>query len=228
MPTIDELFDELHGARYFSKIDLLSGYHQIRVRPNDVPKIAFRIHDGHYEFLVMPFGLSNAPSTFQATMSSVFKPHLRRFVLVLFDNILIYSGSWKLHLEHLELVLQLLKEHKLVAKESKFVFRQMKIDYLGHVISEEGLTVKQAKIEAILQWPRPRNVKEIRSILGLAGYYRWFIRHYASIAGPLTDFLRNEPFNWSYKAQTAFETLKQALGSTLVLALPDFSLEFHM
>nr|XP_016499074.1 PREDICTED: uncharacterized protein LOC107817715 [Nicotiana tabacum] len=175
MPTIDELFDELHGARYFSKLDLLSGYHQIRVRPEDVPKTAFRTHEGHYEFLVMPFGLSNAPSTFQATINAVFRPHLQRFVLVFFDDILVYSGSWDLHLEHLSLVLQLLRDHQLVAKESKCFS---------------------------------------------ACHYRRFIRQYATIAGPLIDLLRKEPFQWNEREQVSYETLKQALESTPILYKP--------
>ncbi|XP_070015850.1 putative mitochondrial protein AtMg00860 [Nicotiana tabacum] len=161
-------------------------------------------------------------------MNSVFRPHLRRFVLVFFDDILVYSGSWKLHLEHLATILQLLKDHKLVAKEAKSLFGQKKIDYLGHVVSEKGLSVDPTKIQAILQWPVPRNVKEVRSFLGLAGYYRRFIRQYASIASPITDLLRKETFKWTDQAQEAFEILKKALGSALVLSLPDFSLEFHI
>nr|XP_009762266.1 PREDICTED: uncharacterized protein LOC104214313 [Nicotiana sylvestris] len=194
IPTIDELFDELYGAQFFSKLDLLSGYHQIRVRPEDLEKIAFRTHDGHYEFLVMSFGLSNAPSTFQATMNDVFRPFLRRFVLVFFDDILVYSPSWSEHLEHLRVVLQ---DHKLVAKRSKCVFGQQSVDYLGHVISHIGLAVDPAKITAIKQLPQPRSMKEVRGFLGLAGYYLRFIYHYASVAAPLTDLLRKDAFQWS-------------------------------
>ncbi|XP_047258257.1 uncharacterized protein LOC124890465, partial [Capsicum annuum] len=148
IPSIDELFDELYGAQFFSKLDLLSGYHQVRVRPIDVPKTAFRTHDGHYEFLVMPFGLTNAPSTFQDTMNDVFRPYLLKFVLVFLDDILIYSTSW-IHLEHLELVFKLLQQHQLVAKCSKCQFGKRTIDYLGHVISPDGLAVDPSKISTI-------------------------------------------------------------------------------
>ncbi|KAH0655105.1 hypothetical protein KY285_029987 [Solanum tuberosum] len=228
IPTIDELFDELNGARYFSKLDLLSGYHQIRVRPEDVPKTAFRTHDGHYEFLVMPFGLTNAPSTFQATMNEIFRPYLRRYVLVFFDDILIYSPTWTDHLEHLVSVLQLLRQYQLVAKRSKCLFGQESVDYLGHIISSQGLSVDPGKVESIQQWAPPRTVKEVRSFLGLAGYYRRFIHHYASIASSITDLLKKEVFRWTPEAQIAFETLKTKLGSTPVLALPDFNQEFQV
>lgn len=187
IPTIDELFDELHEACYFFKLDLLSGYHQILVTPDDVPKTAFRTHDGHYEFLVMPSGLANAPSTFQATMNEIFKPHLRCFVLVFFDNILVYSPSWKTHLEHQEIVLQLLRQHHLVAKHSKCLFGQTTVDYLGHIISAQGLVVNPDKIKVIQNWQPPKTVKEV--FLGLTGYYRCFIHHYAAIAGPLNKLL---------------------------------------
>lgn len=197
IPTIDELFDELHGAHYFSKLDLLTGYHQIRVTPADVPKTAFRTHDGHYEFLVMPFGLTNVPSTFQATMNEIFRRHLRRFVLVFFDDILVYSPSWSTHLEHLETVLKLLREHQLVAKRSKCLFGQPIVEYLGHIISAKGLAVNPDKIEVIQQWPPPKIVKEVHSFLGLAGYYRYFIHHYTAIAGPLTDLLRQDSYKWT-------------------------------
>ncbi|KAG9447555.1 hypothetical protein H6P81_013683 [Aristolochia fimbriata] len=228
IPTIDELFDELHGAQYFSKLDLLAGYHQIRIKAEDVEKTAFRTHNGHYEFLVMPFGLSNAPSTFQAIMNDVFRPYLRRFVLVFFDDILIYSPSWESHLEHVKVVLQLLREHQLVAKQSKCLFGQTQVDYLGHIICQHGLAVDPSKISTIQQWPQPKNVREVRSFLGLAGYYRRFIRHYAQIASPLTDLLRKDAFLWNEDTQQAFETLKERLSSTPVLTLPDFSVEFQV
>lgn len=228
IPTIDELFDELHGAQYFSKLDLLSGYHQIRVRPEDVAKTTFRTHDGHCEFLVMPFGLTNAPSTFQATMNEVFRPYLRRFVLVFFDDILVYSNSWGDHLEHLAIVLQLSRKHQLVATQSKCLFGQTSVEYLGHILSAQGLAVDPVKIKAIQQWPPPRSVREVRSFLGLAGYYRRFIHHYAAIAGPLSDLLRKDAFIWTDIEQHAFDSLKHKLGSTPVLTLPDFSQEFHV
>lgn len=228
IPTVDELFDEVHGAMYFSKLDLLAGYHQIRVRPEDVEKTAFRTHQGHYEFLVMPFGLSNAPSTFQATMNEVFRMYLRRFVLVFFDDILIYSPTWEEHLLHLQTVLNLLRQHQLVAKRSKCQFGQTRVDYLGHVISIQGLSVDPLKISAIQQWPVPRNVKQVRSFLGLAGYYRRFIHHYAAIAGALTDLLRMVPFAWTDSTQAAFDTLKNKLSAAPVLALPDFTQQFQL
>ncbi|KAH0760251.1 hypothetical protein KY290_023744 [Solanum tuberosum] len=205
-----------------------ASYHQIRVRPEDVPKTTFRTHDGHYEFLVMPFGLTNAPSTFQATMNEIFRPYLHRYVLVFFDDILIYSPTWTDHLEHLVSVLQLLRQHQLVAKQSKCLSGQESVDYLGHIISSQGLSVDPGKVESIQRWTPPRTVKEVRSFLGLAGYYRRFIHHYASIASSLTDLLKKETFRWTPEAQIAFETLKAKLGSTPVLALPDFNQEFQV
>ncbi|PKI47002.1 hypothetical protein CRG98_032627 [Punica granatum] len=228
IPSIDELFDELHGAHYFSKLDLLAGYHQIRIKVEDVEKTAFRTHDGHYEFLVIPFGLSNAPSTFQGLMNGVFRPYLLRFVLVFFDDILVYSSTWATHLDHLRLVLQLLRDNHLVAKQSKCLFGQTQVGYLGHVISKQGLAVDPDKIITIQQWPQPQNVKGVRSFLGLASYYRRFIRRYAHVFGPLTNLLRKDAFCWNSVTQEAFETLKQKLSSTPVLALPNFSKDFQV
>lgn len=169
VPNIDKLLDELYGSRYYTKIDLRSRYHQIRVKLQDVPKTAFQTHHEHYEFLVMPFGLTNAPATFQALMNQVFEPFLRKFVLIFFDNILVYSHTLSDHIEHLRLVLIKLKENSLFAKMSKCLFEQNRVEYLGHVISEKGVSMDESKVSCILSWPSPQNIKELRSLLGLTG-----------------------------------------------------------
>ena len=226
IPTVDELIDELFGAQYFSKLDLRSGYHQILVKPEDRYKTAFRTHQGHYEWLVMPFGLTNAPATFQNLMNETFQGLLRKFVLVFFDDILIYSSSWKEHLQHVEIVLKLLQQEKLYAKLSKCSFGATEVDYLGHTITGAGVAMENSKIEAVKKWPTPTNLKQVRGFLGLTGYYRRFIKNYASIAAPLTDLLKKDAFNWNVKAAEAFENLQFAMTTAPVLALPNFKQPF--
>ncbi|XP_028220447.1 uncharacterized protein LOC114402121 [Glycine soja] len=226
IPTIDELLDDLGGAAWFSKLDLLQGYHQILMSEGDISKTAFRTHHGHFEFTVMPFGLCNASSSFQATMNTIFRPFLRQFIIVFFDDILIYSATLEDHVSHLEQAFQVLLQEQFVLKFSKCTFAQPQVEYLGHVVSSQGVAPVLAKVQAIQQWLKPRSARALRSFLGLTGFYRRFIRGYASIAAPLTKLLTLEIFHWTSDAVAAFTTLKQMLTSFPVLRLPDFNLPF--
>ncbi|KAI3470676.1 hypothetical protein Pfo_027339 [Paulownia fortunei] len=172
LPRIDDLFDQLQGASVFSKIDLRFGYHQLKIKEEDIPKTAFRTRYGHYEFLVMPFGLTNAPAAFMDLMNRVFKQYLDKFVIVFIDNILIYSRDKEEHKEHLKIVLQVLKEKQLYAKFKKCEFWLEQVVFLGHVVSKDGISIDPSKVEAVIKWPTPTNVSEVRSFLGLVGYYR--------------------------------------------------------
>ncbi|KAJ0431726.1 putative nucleotidyltransferase, Ribonuclease H [Helianthus annuus] len=210
LPRIDDLFDQLQGASYFSKIDLRSGYHQLRVRDEDVHKTAFRTRYGHYEFLVMPFGLTNAPAAFMDLMNRVCKPYLDKFVIVFIDDILIYSKNQADHEKHLRCILELLQREKLYAKYSKCEFWLREVQFLGHVVSERGIQVDPAKVEAVMNWQEPKTPTEIRSFLGLAGYYRRFMENFSRIAAPLTSLTKKkEKYIWGPKQQESFEILKQ-------------------
>jgi hypothetical protein len=224
--VIDDLLDELSGAHYFTKLDLRSGYHQIHMKEEDIPKTAFHTHEGNYEFLVMPFGLCNASSTFQSLMNHVLCPFLRHFFLVFFDDILIYSKTWPSHLSHVNQVLHLLSKHQLFLKESKCAFGASKVEYLGHIVDKDGVQMDPKKIESKQDWPRPKTVKILRGFLGLTGYYRKFVRSYGKIAAPLTSVLKNNAFTWTSAMDHAFQALKDAMCSTPVLTLTDFTKTF--
>ncbi|CAL2244317.1 unnamed protein product [Prunus armeniaca] len=227
LPRIDDLFDQLKGAKYFSKIDLRSGYHQLRVREDDIPKTAFRTRYGHYEFLVMPFGLTNAPAAFMDLMNRVFRPYLDHFVIVFIDDILVYSRTLEGHKKHLRLILKTLRRKQLYAKFSKCQFWLDRVDFLGHVISAEGIYVDPRKVEAVVNWVQPTSVTEIRSFLGLAGYYRRFVEGFSSIAAPLTRLTRKDvKFEWTEECEQSFQELKKRLTTAPVLALPDNSGNF--
>jgi hypothetical protein len=226
MPLIEEILDELHGSKFFSRLDFKVGFHQVRMSAEDEFKIAFKTHHGHYQFKVMPFGLYNAPATFQCIMNSVLAPFLRKFVIVFMDYILVYSSSLEAHVEHLRAVLSVLRDHQFYVKLSKCAFAQSELEYLGHIISAEGVATDPMKTKAMLDWPVPSNVTELRGVLGLCGYYRKFVRYYGLLSRPLTNLLKKKQFSWSEEAQLTFDKLKSAMASTLVLALADFSRQF--
>jgi hypothetical protein len=214
IPFIEEFLDELRGAKLFSKLDLRSGYHQVRMDP------------GTSRRRRSSFGLTNASAMFQVLMNEILWPFLRHFVLVFFGDILVYSSSWVEHLCHLHLVFTKLQEHGLIVKRSKCAFAERTMAYLGHVISEAGVAMDAAKVKAVLEWPWPRSVRVVCSFLGLTGYYRRFIKNYGAIAEPLTHLLRKVGFRWSEEATAAFHALQQALTTTPVLQLPDFDRAF--
>ncbi|KAL4017094.1 hypothetical protein IC575_024768 [Cucumis melo] len=199
----------------------------LRIRDGDIPKTAFRSRYGHYEFVVMSFGLTNAPAVFMDLMNRVFKEFLDSFVIVFIDDILIYSKTEAEHEEHLHQVLETLRANKLYAKFSKCEFWLRKVTFLGHVVSSEGVSVDPAKIEAVTNWTRPSTVSEIRSFLGLAGYYRRFVEDFSRIASPLTQLTRKgTPFVWSPACERSFQELKQKLVTAPVLTVPDGSGNF--
>lgn len=227
MPIVEELLDELAGAQWFTKLDLRAGYHQIRMAPGEEAKTAFRIHNGHHEFKVMPFGLSFAPGTFQSTMNSIFKPLNRKGVLVFVDDILVFSETLEEHREHLHQVFQILQQNQFYINQSKCSFAQQNLEYLGHVIGKDGVATDKTKIEAVQNWPVPQSVKQVRAFLGLSGYCRRFIQGYGVISRPLTNLLKKgQPFVWTDEVHNSFVALKAALLSAPVLKLPDFSKQF--
>ncbi|WVZ93955.1 hypothetical protein U9M48_039904 [Paspalum notatum var. saurae] len=229
LPHIDILFDQLAGAKVISKIDLRSGYYQIKIREEDIPKTAFSTRYGLYEYLVMSFGLTNAPAFFMYMMNSVFTNELDKFVVVFIDDILIYSKSKKEHEEHLRIVLTRLREHKLYAKFSKCAFWLKEESFLGHILSEKGVAVDPSKVKDVLNWKQPETVTEIWSFIGLAGYYRRFIKDISKTAKPMTSLTKkNAKYVWSSNCDEAYQTLKKLLTFAPVLAQPDVTKPFDV
>ncbi|GBG93512.1 hypothetical protein CBR_g72526 [Chara braunii] len=222
LPRIDDLLDRVQGCKYYSKIDLKSEYHQIAIRPEDQHKTTFQTRYGLYEFVVMPFGLCNAPCTFHYAMNRIFHDHLDKFVVVYLDDILIFSKFVEEHAQHVEKVLSLLRQHKYKVNLEKCEFGRTKILYLGHEVSAEGIRPEDAKVASIRDWPRPQAVTEVRSFLGMCGYYRNFVKNYSTVASPLTDLTRlDTPWDWSDECEGAFKRLKHALMNHEVLMVPD-------
>jgi len=213
----------------FSKIDLRSGYHQILVKLEDVQKTTFRSCYGHYEYVVMSFRVTNAPAIFMDYMNKMFRPYLDQFVVVFIDDILIYSESRDEHSEHLRVVLGILREHKLYGKLSKHEFWLEEVQFLGHVISAQGIAVDPTKIEAVVKWETPQTVTEVRSLLGLVGYYRRFVEGFSKMVSPLTQLTRkNQPFSWTDECEVCFEDMKRRLTTAPILAIPDTTKTFEV
>ncbi|KAK8994845.1 hypothetical protein V6N11_045914 [Hibiscus sabdariffa] len=229
IPLIADLFDQLGSAKWFTKLDLRSGYYQVRIAEGDEPKTACVTRYGSYEFLVMPFGLTNAPATFCTLMNKVLQPFLDQFVVVYLDDIVIYSNTLEEYIMHLRKVLQVLRLNELYIKEEKCVFAQQEVPFLGHIVGGGKIRMDHNKIRAIVEWEPPTKVTELRSFLGLANYYRRFVEGYSKIATPLTELLKKDKtWNWSPECEKAFEKLKRVMVSEPVLALPDYTKPFEI
>ncbi|KAK8954475.1 hypothetical protein KSP39_PZI002180 [Platanthera zijinensis] len=228
IPRLDDLLDTMSGAQLFSKIDLRSGYHQIRVREGDEWKTAFKTKDGLYEWLVMPFGLSNAPSTFMRIMTQILRPYMGKFLVVYFDDILLYSQTHGDHLAHLRLLFETLRQEKLFVNLKKCSFYAESVQFLGFIVSSTGVSVDPEKVKSIREWPLPTTLHEARSFHGLATFYRQFVRGFSSIMAPFTSCLKKGEFQWTPAATRAFEEIKEKLTTAPVLRLPDFDKAFEV
>lgn len=227
MPRTQELFDRLRGSAVYTKLDLKSGYNQLLVYPDDRDKTAFNSYFGHHQFNVMPFGLTNAPATFVTLMTRVFRDYINKFIICFVDDILIYSKNREEHAVHVAKALEVLQKNQLYVNPAKCEWGMDRVSFLGHVVSADGIAVDSSKIDTIRGWPAPGNVTELRSFLGLAGYYRAYVPQYSKIAADLTTLTgKNQAWVWGEAQQKAFDELKKRLSSTPVLVVPDVDLPF--
>ncbi len=227
LPLMSSAFELLQGATIFTKLDLRSAYHLVRIREGDEWKTAFNTHTGHFEYLVMPFGLSNSPAVFQALVNDVLRDMVNRFVFVYLDDILIFSQNERDHVQHVRRVLQRLLENRLFAKVEKCQFHARSVPFLGFILSPDGIRMDLTKVEAVVDWPTPDSRRAVQRFLGFANFYRWFIRNFSQVALPLTDLTSTKKrFCWSSQAQTAFESLKSRFISAPILNTPDPSRQF--
>ena len=225
LPRVDELIDRLFGAKYFTKLDLRAGYHQVRVAEEDIQKTAFNTRYGQFEYLVVPFGLTSAPSTFMALMNHILHPYLDKFAIAYLDDVLIYSKTLEEHEQHVRTILDEFRKHKLYAKESKCEFFKHEVKFLGFIVGADGVKVDPAKVEAVKSWPVPKSITDVRSFLGFVGFYRKFIKNHSAVVAPISDLTKTltqgSKFIWTPAAQIAFETMIDLLCSAPVLVLPD-------
>ncbi|XP_020679468.2 uncharacterized protein LOC110097438 [Dendrobium catenatum] len=228
MPRIEEMLERLAGSKIFSKLDLRSGYHQIRINPGDEWKTAFKTREGLYEWRVMPFGLCNAPATFMRLMNEVLKPFLNKSCVAYFDDVLVFSGNLEDHLQHLKQIFEVFRQNKLYLNMAKCEFATNAVSFLGFKIDAAGVSTDSRKIESIVGWPTPKSFTDIRSFHGLANFYRKFIKGFSIIVAPLTDILKQKQFQWGEEHNRSFEAIKKALSSAPVLALPEFDKPFSV
>jgi hypothetical protein len=228
IPRLDDLLDQLSGATIFTKLDLKSGYHQIRVRVSNEWKTAFKTREGLYEWLVMPFGLSNAPSTFMRVMNQIFRPFIGKLVVVYFDDIVIYSSDPETHIQHIREVLLVLRREKFYAAPAKCYFMTDSVLFLGYVVSKDGLAVDESKVAAVRDWPLPTTLHKVRSFHRLVSFYRRFIHNFSTILAPITECMKAGKFSWNEAATNTFELIKVKLTIAPLLVLPNLDTPFEL